>query len=73
LSGALRPVAQSAARLKEAAKLGFTRAVVPEAARGEGSDAGLSLTAIGTLETLVADIAARGTRPRHVERQRQDG
>ena len=34
LSGAVRPVAQSAARLKEAAKLGFTRAVVPEAARG---------------------------------------
>jgi DNA repair protein RadA/Sms len=73
LSGALRPVAQSAARLKEAAKLGFNRAVVPEAARGEGGDAGLSLTAIGTLETLVADIAARGTRPRRVEGRRQDG
>jgi DNA repair protein RadA/Sms len=73
LSGALRPVAQSAARLKEAAKLGFTRAIVPEAARGEGGDAGLSLTAIGTLETLVADIAARGTRPRRVEGRRQDG
>jgi DNA repair protein RadA/Sms len=73
LSGALRPVAQSAARLKEAAKLGFARAIVPEAARGEGADAGLSLTAIGTLEALVADIAARGTRPRRVETRRQDG
>ena len=36
LSGAVRPVAQAAARLKEAAKLGFTRAVVPEAAREAG-------------------------------------
>ena len=35
LSGAIRPVAQAPARLKEAAKLGFIRAVVPEAARGE--------------------------------------
>ncbi len=31
LSGAIRPVAHSMARLKEAAKLGFTRAVVPPA------------------------------------------
>ena len=35
LSGAVRPVPQSAARLKEAAKLGFARAVLPEAARGD--------------------------------------
>jgi len=43
LSGAVRPVAQSSARLKEAAKLGFGRAVLPESARGEpGGDAGLS-------------------------------
>ena len=47
LSGAIRPVAQSAARLKEAAKLGFTRAFAPDAARGEaGADSGLSLNAI---------------------------
>src|SRR3954468_6344763 len=31
LSGAIRPVAQAAARMKEAAKLGFTRAFAPEA------------------------------------------
>ena len=30
LSGAVRPVAQTSARLKEAAKLGFGRAVLPE-------------------------------------------
>src|SRR6202022_2085107 len=36
LSGAVRPVAQTSARLKEAAKLGFGRAVLPEAARAGG-------------------------------------
>jgi DNA repair protein RadA/Sms len=61
LSGALRPVAQQAARLKEAAKLGFTRAVAPEAARGE-VPGGLKLTEVGNLSTLVADIANRGNR-----------
>ena len=38
LSGAVRPVAQAAARLKEAQKLGFARAVLPEAARGEAPE-----------------------------------
>ena len=33
LSGAVRPVAQTAARLKEAQKLGFARAILPEASR----------------------------------------
>ena len=61
LSGAVRPVAQTAARLKEAAKLGFVRAVLPEPARGEaGLDAGLHLNTIGSLTTLVAEIAAHG-------------
>ncbi|HVV61205.1 MAG TPA: DNA repair protein RadA [Pseudolabrys sp.] len=62
LSGAVRPVAQSAARLKEAAKLGFARAVVPESARGENADASIRLTEVASLSTLVADIAARGSR-----------
>jgi len=61
LSGAVRPVAQTPARLKEAAKLGFGRAVLPETARGEAAgDAGLALHSIGSLTALVADIAARG-------------
>jgi DNA repair protein RadA/Sms len=61
LSGAVRPVAQTSARLQEAAKLGFGRAVLPESARGEvGGDAGLSLHTVGGLTTLVAEIAARG-------------
>src|SRR5205085_3374908 len=62
LSGAVRPVAQTSARLKEAAKLGFGRAVLPESARGEpGGDAGLSLNTVSGLSSLVADIAARGS------------
>jgi DNA repair protein RadA/Sms len=64
LSGAIRPVAQSAARLKEAQKLGFARAFLPEPARGEASsDSALTLTGIGGLADLVADIAQRGKRP----------
>src|SRR3569833_142077 len=51
-SGVVRPVAQPPARLKEAAKLGFQRAVLPESARGEtGGDAGLSLSAVDSLAT----------------------
>src|SRR4029077_10009220 len=75
LSGAIRPVAQAAARLKEAAKLGFTRAFAPEAARGEtGADSGLALTAIGSLTDLVAGIAASGSRAKGPARiVRQDG
>ena len=40
LSGAVRPVAQTAARLKEAQKLGFARAMLPEPARAEGGGRG---------------------------------
>jgi len=68
LSGAIRPVAQTAARLKEAAKLGFARAVVPDAARAE-AESGLSLKPVAMLSGLVADIAARGTRPARSERR----
>lgn len=38
LSGALRPVPQPEARLREAAKLGFSRAIVPAGMRRTGSD-----------------------------------
>src|SRR6187401_3332260 len=61
LSGAVRPVAQTAARLKEAQKLGFMRAIVPEAARTEAPD-GFSLSTLGTLANLVVDIAGDGKR-----------
>jgi DNA repair protein RadA/Sms len=69
LSGAIRPVAQGPARLKEAAKLGFTRAVVPEAARAETAEPGLKVTDVASLANLVADIAALG-KPRSVGKTR---
>ena len=73
LSGAIRPVVQAPARLKEAAKLGFTRAVVPEAARGEMGDGGLKITDVASLANLVADIAARGTGAKGGKTRAQDG
>ncbi|HVG50973.1 MAG TPA: DNA repair protein RadA [Xanthobacteraceae bacterium] len=74
LSGVVRPVAQAAARLKEAQKLGFGRAVIPDSANGETGDTGLSISAIGALQTLVADIAASNAGARAPARlRRQDG
>jgi DNA repair protein RadA/Sms len=65
LSGAIRPVAHAAARIKEAGKLGFVRAIGPDTAKvetgGESGD-GVRLTGIGNLATLVAEIAANGKR-----------
>src|SRR4051812_29308779 len=72
LSGAVRPVAQTASRLKEAQKLGFARAILPDAGRAEGTgEAGLSLQSVGSLASLVADIAAQGKT--HDRRQPSDG
>jgi DNA repair protein RadA/Sms len=69
LSGAVRPVAQTAARLKEAQKLGFTRAIVPEAARNEAPE-GYVLFPVGALANLVAKIAEKDApAPRRVGRQ----
>jgi DNA repair protein RadA/Sms len=62
LSGAVRPVAQTAARLKEAQKLGFARAIVPEATLIEAPQ-GFAHAAIATLSELVAYIARDGTLP----------
>jgi DNA repair protein RadA/Sms len=65
LSGMVRPVMQTAARLKEAQKLGFGRAVCPEPPRGEATaDIGLKIVGIGGLANLVADIAQRGAAAR---------
>ncbi|TAK49917.1 MAG: DNA repair protein RadA [Xanthobacteraceae bacterium] len=62
LSGAVRPVAQAPARLKEAAKLGFARAYLPETVRADGAagESGLTLNPVSGLTQLVAEIAARG-------------
>jgi DNA repair protein RadA/Sms len=58
LSGAIRPVGQSEARLKEAAKLGLTRAIV--AANGEPALAkGLDMKLLENVSDLVAYVASR--------------
>ena len=56
LSGDVRPVGRSEARLKEAAKLGFERAIAPEAAR---SDAGhVTIEGVATALELVQTLKA---------------
>lgn len=73
LTGAVRAVPQAAARLKEAGKLGFTRAVVPESGRAEGGE-GFKINAVGALTALVAEIAARSPRgPRRAAGGSEDG
>jgi DNA repair protein RadA/Sms len=72
LSGAVRPVAQGPARLKEAAKLGFAQATVPEATKGDAGD-GIRVTDVGSLASLVADIAARGRPPAGGKSPGEDG
>jgi DNA repair protein RadA/Sms len=57
LAGEIRAVAMREARLKEAAKLGFTRAIVPRLASAAGSDgdngAGLDVRGLGKLDQLL--------------------
>ena len=62
LSGAIRPVAQAQARLKEAAKLGFSKAVSPQPRKENGERVPLAAHAIGHITDLVAGVA--GERPR---------
>lgn len=52
LSGDVRPVGRAEARLKEAAKLGFARAIAPAGIEG----AGLEVTGIDTAHTLVSRL-----------------
>jgi DNA repair protein RadA/Sms len=59
LSGAVRAVGHSALRLKEAAKLGFSRAVAPPS-RNDAEGARLKTVAVSSVAGLVAEIAAAG-------------
>ena len=54
LSGALRPVAQTENRLREAAKLGFTRAILPVLPK-RAAATGLALTERADLAAVVAE------------------
>ncbi len=55
LSGALRPVSQTENRLKEAQKLGFTTAILPQMAK-RGAATGLTLKEVGDLAGCMADL-----------------
>ena len=63
LSGAVRPVAQGPARLKEALQLGFARVIVPDGGGTDVASSGLTLNTVSTLVGLVSEIAARGEKP----------
>lgn len=69
LSGAIRPVAQAPSRLKEAGKLGFSRAITPGNMKDVGNGAPLDLQTMGHIADLVATIAAN--RPRRSGASRQ--
>ena len=56
LSGEIRPVAHGALRLKESAKLGFSRALVPPSVKGQ---AGISTQEFRTLANLVDHMLGR--------------
>ena len=67
LSGSVRPVSQANARLKEAVKLGFGQAVVPQA-RGEVGEGVLPVASLRHIADLVAAIAADAPRARRSAR-----
>jgi DNA repair protein RadA/Sms len=58
LSGELRSVAHAGLRLREAEKLGFTRALVPTGVKADGG--GLTLAGFSTLGRLVDHLLGRG-------------
>ncbi|WP_333683745.1 DNA repair protein RadA [Pontibaca methylaminivorans] len=59
LSGALRPAPQTENRLKEARKLGFTTAILPEGGK-TGPDRGIRRTAIADLTGFVGQVFGAG-------------
>lgn len=69
LSGLIRPVPQAAPRLKEAAKLGFSQAFLPEGLAESGKQSGLEIRQVARIADLVAEIA--GGAPRISPRQNQ--
>ncbi|MHA6722726.1 DNA repair protein RadA [Sphingomonas sp. RS2018] len=58
LSGEIRPVAHGALRLKEAAKLGFSRAMVPAKQAADGAK--MELASFGNLGRFVDHMLGRG-------------
>jgi DNA repair protein RadA/Sms len=63
LSGAVRPVGQMAARLREAAKLGFNRAIIPSLG-AETAPQGLRIHCVSTIAELVEHLTLEPHRAR---------
>ena len=55
LSGSLRPVGQSENRVKEAQKLGFSKAILPQGGKATASD-GMALSRMPDLTTFVGEV-----------------
>ncbi|MDH3579514.1 MAG: DNA repair protein RadA [Hyphomicrobiales bacterium] len=62
LSGAIRPVGQMAARLREAEKLGFTAATIPDRLDQDTKKTSLALSRVGHLEELTSKLISAGTK-----------
>jgi DNA repair protein RadA/Sms len=56
LAGEVRPVQRGQERLKEAAKLGFTRAVIPKANKPKQAIVGMDIVAVERLDEAVANF-----------------
>jgi DNA repair protein RadA/Sms len=56
LAGEVRPVQRGQERLKEAAKLGFTRAIIPKANKPKHPIAGMEIIAVDRVEDAVAKM-----------------
>jgi len=54
LGGEVRRVQRIAARLREAERLGFARAVIPAASRGDVNGSGLEILPVATLREALA-------------------
>jgi DNA repair protein RadA/Sms len=58
LAGEVRPVQRGQERLREAAKLGFTQALIPRGNKPKQAIAGLEVIAVGRVEEAVARLRA---------------
>ena len=56
LAGEVRPAPRGQDRLKEAAKLGFERAIIPKANQPKGKIAGLDVVAVERVDQAVAEL-----------------
>ena len=65
MGGEVRAVPQLERRLKEAAKLGFEWAIIPEAQRLEPKECPIRTTAVAT----VGDVMRKGLLPRRQEKR----